>query len=141
MFAALQMLATAIALLLIGMAIGAGWICTIAAPNYFYDNLDGSRANTQVRGLLLAGSTPIAGLLLGGAAAGMLSGAYVSGVVSTISAIGFFFNRWTLAPIKKGDRPAGARHNRSGQRIVAVGLSLVFLLVAVTAAVLLILGI
>ncbi|MEM7660897.1 MAG: hypothetical protein AAF292_01505 [Pseudomonadota bacterium] len=141
MLGALQALATALALLLIGMAIGAGWICTIAAPNHFYDKLDGGRANTQVRGLLLVGSTPIAGMLLGSAAAAILTGAYAAGVVSFVAALGFFSNRWTLAPFKKGETPPGAKRNKSSQRVVAVGLSLVFLLVAIVAAVLLVLGI
>ncbi|MEO1475809.1 MAG: hypothetical protein AAFS13_05455 [Pseudomonadota bacterium] len=141
MFGALQELTNALALLLMGMAIGAGWICTMAAPNLFYDKLDGGRANTQVRSLLLAGSTPIAGMLLGGGAAAILGGAYGAGLVSILASLGFFSNRWTLAPHKRGETPPGARRKRKTERVVAVGLSLMFLLVAVVAAVLVVLGI
>lgn len=141
MFDTLQAFAGALSVLLIGIAIGAAWICAIAAPNVFYDKLDASRANTQVRSLILEGSTPIAGLLLGGAATAILGGAYGAGILSLVAALGFFLNRWTLAPHKRGETPPGVRRRRKSQRLVAVGLSLMFLLVAVIAAILAILGV
>lgn len=141
MFGALQDITQAISILLLGMAVGAGWMCVVAAPNHFYDKLDGQKANTQVRGFLLGGSTHIAGLLLGAAASAILSGAYAAGLVSLVASFGFFSNRWTLAPYKKGEAPPDASRKKSNQRVIAVGLSLAFLLAAVIAAVLALLGI
>ncbi|MEM9667932.1 MAG: hypothetical protein AAF950_03330 [Pseudomonadota bacterium] len=141
MFTALQDLSTSLAVLLLGMAIGAGWICTMAAPNAFFDDLGGQSANAQVRRLLLAGSTPIAGMLLGGAAASILTGAYVAGALALVAACGFFSNRWILASLKTGDTKAGTQRQKSSQRAVAVGLSMVFLLVAVISVVLLLFGV
>ncbi len=130
MLATLQSHLGSITILLIGIAVGAGWICAILAPNVFYEKLDGSRANTQVKNLLRTGSTPIAGLLLAAACCAFLSGLLVSGILALISSLGFFLNRWTLAGFKRGDTPPGAKRRRSSQRIVAVSLSLLFLLTA-----------
>ena len=141
MFASLQSHLEGITILLIGIAVGGGWICAILAPNVFYEKLDGSRANTQVKNLLRSGSTPIAGLLLAGACCAFLSGLLVSGILSLIASLGFFLNRWTLAGFKRGDTPPGAKRRRSSQRIVAVSLSLLFLLTASAAGVMATFGI
>ncbi len=141
MFETIRAFSGSIAVMLIGIAIGGAWVCTMVGPNAFYDKLDGSRANTQVRALLMSGSTPIAGLLLAAAACALLGGAIGAAVLSLLSAIGFFINRWTLAPHKRGETPPGARRRRKSQRLVAVGFSLMFLLVAIVAGVLAMLGI
>lgn len=141
MLETIRSFAGSMSVLLIGIAVGGAWICTILGPNVFYDKLDGSRANTQVQALLLSGSTPIAGLLLAASALAILGGAIGAGVLSLLSAVGFFFNRWTLAPHKRGKAPAGASRRRKSSRLVAVGFSLMFLLVASVAGVLAILGI
>ncbi|MEL7130075.1 MAG: hypothetical protein AAGK23_11045 [Pseudomonadota bacterium] len=141
MFANLQAVLTSFAILSIGVAVGGAWICAIAAPNVFFDKLDAGRANTQVRALILSGSTPISGLLLAGGCCAILGGALGAGILSLLAAVGFFMNRWTLAPAKKGDRPPGARTSRKGQRVVAVSLSLLFMAVGLVAGVLAIFGI
>jgi len=141
MFATVQLYLGSISILLIGIAVGGGWICAMLGPNVFYDKLDGGRANTQVKALLLAGSTPIAGLLLAAACCAFLAGFWAAGILSAIAALGFFLNRWTLAGFKKGDTPPGARRRRKSQQVVAVGFSLLFLLVSTIAGILAILGI
>lgn len=141
MFDTIRAFSGSMSVLLIGIAIGGAWICTMVGPNVFYDKLDGSRANTQVKALLLSGSTPIAGLMLAAAALAFLGGAIGAGVLSVMSAIGFFINRWTLAPHKRGKTPPGVSRRRKSQRLVAVGFSLMFLLVAIVAGVLAMLGI
>ncbi len=141
MFETIRAISGSMSVWLIGIALGGAWICTMVGPNVFYDKQDGSRANTLVRGLLLAGSTPIAGLLLAASACSFLSGAIGAGTLSLLSAIGFFINRWTLAPHKRGETPPGARRRRKSARTVAVGFSLMFLLVAFVAGVLAMLGI
>ena len=141
MFATIQLYLGEIAILLIGVAVGGGWVCVILGPNVFYDKLDGGRANTQVKALLRAGSTPIAGLLLAAACCAILAGFLGAGIVSGLAALGFFLNRWTLSSFKKGDTPPGARRRTKTQQVVAVGFSLLFLLVATIAGLLAILGI
>ncbi len=141
MLGSLGDMAGALAFLLLGIGIGAGWICAMAAPNVFYDKLDASRANTQVRALIFSGSTPISGVFLAAAAAAALAGAYGAGALSALAALGFFLNRWTLAPHEKGDAPAGVNRRKTGQRAVAVGVSLGSLALAVMAAGLALFGI
>lgn len=141
MFQAISQFSGDIAVLLIGMAVGGAWVCTMVGPNVFYDKLDGGRANTQVRALILSGSTPIAGLLLAGAASAFLGGAIGAGCTALIAAIGFFSNRWTLAGHKRGEAPPGARRRHKSKQVVAVGFSLMFLLAAVIAGFLAIFGI
>ena len=141
MFATIQQYLGEISILLIGVAVGGGWICVMLGPNVFYDKLDGGRANTQVKALLLAGSTPIAGLLLAAACCALLAGFLATGILSAIAALGFFLNRWTLAGFKKGDTPPGARRRRKSQQVVAIGFSLLFLLVATIAGILAVIGI
>ena len=141
MFTVLQTYLGAISAILIGIGVGGAWVCAILGPNVFYDKLDAGRANTQVKALLRAGSTPIAGLLLAAACCAFLAGFLATGILSLVSALGFFLNRWTLAGFKRGDTPPGARRRRKSQQIVAVSLSLLFLLVAMIAGVLAIMGI
>lgn len=136
MLASLQAYSGTIAILLIGVAIGGAWICTILGPNVFYDKLDGSRANTQVKALLMSGSTPIAMLLLAGGGLALVGGALGASILALISALGFFLNRWTLAGYKRGETPPGARRKRKTAQIVAVGFSLIFLLTAIISGVL-----
>ena len=141
MLATLQSHFSGLTVLLIGIAVGGGWICAILAPNVFYDKLDGSRANTQVKNLIRSGSTPIAGLLLAAACFAFLAGMLISGILALVSSLGFFLNRWTLAGFKRGDTPKGAKRRMSSQRIVAVSLSLLFLLTAAIAGVLAVFGV
>lgn len=136
MFDMIQSIAGGLTVLLASLATGAAWIVTMAAPNCSFDRLDYSRADGHVRQLMVDTSAPIAAVLLAAAAMGVLAGAYGSAVLSVLAAIGFFTNRWTLAPKKKGEAPPGVRQRKKSQRIVAVGFSLMFAAVALVAAVL-----
>lgn len=136
MFETIQTLAGGFTVLLAALATGAAWITTIAAPNVSFDRLDYSRADGHVRELMVETSSPIAAVLLAATATGVLAGAYGSAILSLLAAIGFFSNRWTLAPKKKGEAPPGVRQRKKSQRIVAVGFSLMFAAVALIAAVL-----
>lgn len=127
------------AVLLAGLAVGATWIAAIVAPNTSYDHLSAKQAETHVRELLKATSDPIAVMMLVAGALAILSGAMVAGILALIAACGFFSNRWTLASGKThtGKEEAPGKT----QRILAVSLTLLFALVAATAAALAVLGI
>lgn len=122
--------------LLAGVAAGMAWVAVIVAPNVSYDRLDGSRADAHVRTLILKMSTLTSGLLLASTALSVLAMNFGAAVCAALGCFGFFTNRWTLAPKKKGESPPGARAKKSTQRKVAVSFSLMFTLVAVAAAVL-----
>ncbi len=134
MLDAIQSVSGGIAAVLIGMATGAAWIAAIVAPNCSYDRLDASRADGHVRQLLVNASTPVSGMLLAGMAFSVLAGSFGAATLSLLAATGFFSNRWTLAPRKKGNRPPGTRTSKKSQRIVAVSLTLIFTMVALVAA-------
>lgn len=136
----LAKLATYMGLIFSALAIGASWVVTIASPNCSFDELDGSRADRHVRELLHATSTPIAGMMLASGACFLLATSWAAGITALLAAFGFYSNRWMLAP-KTGKAPPGSRTSRKGQRAVSVSLSLIFMLVAVIAAILGMVGI
>jgi len=135
MIDALQNASTGLATVLLGIATGAAWITTIAAPNCSYDRLDAGRADGHVRQLLKDTSTPLMLLLIAAAALAFLGGALGAGVTALLAGFGFYSNRWTLAPAKKGSKPPGVRRKRKTERVVAVSLSLIFAVVTLIAAV------
>lgn len=141
MFESIQTIAGGVAVLLIGVATGAAWIVTVAAPNCSFDRLDYSRADGHVRQLLRDASAPIAIVLIAGAAAAALAGAYGAAILSALAALGFFSNPWTLSSLKKGEKPVGVKQRKKSQRVVAVGFSLMFAVVSGIAAVLAVFGV
>lgn len=141
MFETIQTVSGALAATLAGLATGAAWVVTVAAPNCSFDRLDYSRADGHVRDLLAATSPQIAGVLLAAAALAMLGQAYGSAVLCVLAAGGFFSNTWTLARRKKSEAPPGVRQRKKTQRIVAVWFSLMFGLVAAIAAMLAVFGV
>lgn len=141
MFQSFQGFSGDIATLLFGLAAGASWVAVIAAPNVSYDRLDAGRADGHVRTLLLSSCTPIAGVLLAAAALSILAGHFAASATAAMGAFGFFSNRWTLAPKKRGETPPGVRQKKKTQRVVAVGFSLIFMLVSLTGGGLSIVGI
>lgn len=141
MFETLQAYAGEIATLMFGLAAGGAWAAVIAAPNVSYDRLDASRADGHVRTLLLATCTPISGLLLAAGALSILAGHVAAACTAAVAAFGFFSNRWTLAPKKRGEAPPGVRQKKKTQRVVAVSFSLIFSAVAIAGGVLSIIGI
>lgn len=122
------------------MAIGAGWVVTIASPNCSFDKLDGSRADRHVRELLHQTATPIAAIMLAAAALFALATSWAAAVTAALAAFGFFSTRLMLAP-KEGKNPKGVKTRRKDQRAVSVSLSLMFMLIAVIAGILGLIGI
>ncbi|MEM9377542.1 MAG: hypothetical protein AAGA72_15080 [Pseudomonadota bacterium] len=129
------------AVLLIGIALGAAWVATIAASNISYDQLDTADADRHVRELLKATSDPIAVILLLSGALAILGGALVAGLTALLSAFGFFTNRWTLAEPDRADESDRAAAPKKTQRAFAVSLTLVFTAVAAIAAAMLLFGV
>ena len=136
----LSKLASSLGLIFAALAIGASWVAAIASPNCSFDKLDGTRADRHVRELLYLTSTPIAGMMLASGACFLLATDWAAGATALLAAFGFYSNRWMLAP-KTGKAPHGSRTSRKDQRAVSVSLSLIFMLVAVVAAILGIVGI
>ena len=124
------------ATVLLGLATGAGWVAAIIAPNCFYDGLDAGRADRQVRNLLKSVSAPTVFLLLAAGALAILGGAIGAGVCACIAAFGFFTISGSRRGFMIGETPPGAKRRRKSQRGVAVGLTLMFTLVAGIGAVL-----
>ncbi|MEM0986536.1 MAG: hypothetical protein AAGJ32_09835 [Pseudomonadota bacterium] len=141
MFETIYTVSAGLSAALAGLATGAAWIVTVAAPNCSFDRLDYSRADGHVRELLVASSPQIAGILLAAAAFAMLGQAYGAAILSVLAAIGFFSNTWTLARRKKKEAPPGVRQRKKTQRVVAVWFSLMFGIVAAIASVLAVFGI
>ena len=142
MFTSLSEFASDIAIALLGIAAGAGWIVVILSPNSSYDGNDSTaRADTQIKRLLKDSTIPIALLLLAAGALCILGRSWIAGATAFLAAFGFYSNRWTLAPKQRGSTPPGVRTKRKEQQKLAMGFSLVFLLIAAIALVLAILGI
>lgn len=125
----------AVAALFCGGAAASGWTAAVIVANTAFDGLDHGRADRHLRKVISATAGFQAALL--GIATGfaLFAGANAAGITAAIAGIGFLSNVWTLAPRK--DRPApGARKRTSTVRVVAVLLTLIVTLVAVTAGVL-----
>lgn len=129
----LRELAHALSIAFFGFASGGAWIAAIVAPNTSYDRLDSGRADGHVRALLVSSSSHIAFMLLAASALATLAATYASAIVGALAAAGFFTNRWTLAPKKRGSTPPGVRQRKKTQRVVAVSLTLIFTLVTLVA--------
>ena len=141
MFSALSEFAADIAIALLGLAVGAGWVVVILSPNSSYDGNDSTaRADTQIKRLLKDSCIPITLILLAAGAFAILGRSWIAGASAFLAAFGFYSNRWTLAPKKRGSTPTGVRTRRKDQQRLAMGFSLVFLMVAVIALVLAVFG-
>lgn len=129
------------AILLLGLSVGAAWIVAIVAPNISYDHLKDQDADDHVRELIKAASDPIAVLLLVAGGLAILGGILVSGIAALIAAFGFFINRWTLARANTKSKDLGEQNVGKTRRILAVSSTLVFSIVAATAAALAVFGV
>ena len=137
MFTALSGFAADISIALLGLAVGAGWVVVILSPNSSYDGNDSTaRADTQIKRLLKDACIPITLILMAAGAFAILGRSWIAGASAFLAAFGFYSNRWTLAPKKRGSTPPGVRTRRKDQQRLAMGFSLVFLLVAMIALVL-----
>ena len=142
MLAYISQLSGDLAIALLGISVGAGWIVVIVSPNSSYDGNDSTaRADTQIKRLLKDSCVPIALMLMAAGALSILAQNWVAGATSFLAAFGFYSNRWTLAPKKRGSTPPGVRTRRKEQQKLAMGMSLMFLVIAVIALVLGVMGI
>lgn len=123
-----------------GGAAASGWTAGVIVANSNFDGLDHGRADRMVRRVIAATASFQAALLGIATGAALLGGARASAIVAGVAALGFLSNMWTLAPRKDKSAP-GARKKTSTQRVVAVALTLLMTLVALTAGVLAAFGI
>lgn len=129
-----------VAALSAGGAAMCGWTAAVIVPNTAFDGLDHGRADRMIRRVISA-TAGLQAMLLGIATgAALLGGARAAAIVAAVSALGFLSNVWTLAPRKEKAAP-GVRKKTSTQRVVAVALTLIMTLAALTAGVLSALGI
>lgn len=123
-----------------GAAAACGWTAAVIVPNTAFDGLDHGRADRMIRRVISA-TAGFQAMLLGIATgAALLGGARAAAIVAAVSAFGFLSNVWTLAPRKEKVAP-GARKRTSTQRVVAVALTLIMTIAALTAGVLATLGV
>ena len=69
-----------------------------------------------------------------------MGGARVAAIIAGLTAVGFLSNIWTLAPNKR-KAPPGVRKRTKSQRIVAVALTLMMTIAALTAAIFAVFGV
>lgn len=115
----------AVVIYMYGLGAGGAWIAAIASPNTSYDKLDPARADTHIRALLRTASAQFAVVLLLAAALAALITYYMSALFAVIAAIGFISNRLILSRRSTEGR---VRDRRQARRVIAVGLTLVFML-------------
>ena len=123
-----------------GGAAASGWTAAVIVANQHFDGLDAGRADRMLRRVISA-TAGFQALLLGLATgAALMGGARAAAIICAVSALGFLSNVWTLAPRKEKALP-GARKKNSTARAVAVALTLIMTLAALTAGVLAALGV
>ncbi len=136
----IQSYAQQLALVLAGMALG--WTALfsfVVAPVSFKD-MDYGRADRHVRRIIKAGNGALFLICLACGVFGLVSGAVAGAVVAILTGVFYLLCRWTLAP-RDDPRPAGARRQMKGQRVIASMLTAGGMPLMVIAAVLTRLGI
>jgi hypothetical protein len=113
-----------------GLSAGCAWIAAIAAPNTSYDKLDPARADTHIRTLLRTVSAQVCVILLIASLLAFLAHTPVAGLFGLIAAAGFLTNRITLSRASTAGR---VRDRSQARRVIAVSLTLVFLVVILVA--------
>jgi hypothetical protein len=123
----------ALAAMFAGGAAASGWTASVIVANTSFDGLDHGRADRILRRVLVASAGFQAALL--GVAAGfaVMSGAKASFITAGLAALGFLSNVWTLSP-RRDKTPEGLKKRNSTRRVVAVALTLMVTVVALTAA-------
>ena len=123
----------AFAALFAGGAAASGWTASVIVANTSFDGLDHGRADRHLRQVLVASAGFQAALL--GVAAGfaVMSGATGAFITAGLAALGFLSNIWTLAP-RRDKTPEGLKKRDTGRRVIAVALTLMVTVVALTAA-------
>jgi hypothetical protein len=130
----------ALAALLAGGAAASGWTAAVIVANTAFDGLDHGRADRMLRKVISATASFQAALLGIAAVAAWFSGAQAASIVAAVSALGFLSNVWTLAP-RKDKAPEGLRKKNSTARVVAVALTLIMTMAALSAGVMAAFGI
>jgi hypothetical protein len=136
----LALLLTAAAAFFAGGAAASSWTAAVIVANTAFDSLDAGRADRHLKKVIAATASFQAVLMAISAGFALLSGAMAAAIVGGIAALGYLSNIWTLAPRREKTVP-GARKRTTTQRIVAVALTLLVTAVALTSAVLAVLGV
>lgn len=118
-----------------GGAAASGWTAAVIVANTHFDGLDHGRADRMVRKVISATAGFQAAMLGVTTGAALFGGARAAAIIAAICALGFLSNVWTLAP-RKDKAPAGLKKRNSTQRVVAVALTLIMTLAALTAGIL-----
>jgi hypothetical protein len=130
----------AAAALFAGGAAASGWTAAVIVANTAFDGLDHGRADRMLRKVIAATAGFQAALLGIATGAALVSGARAAAIVAGVSALGFLSNVWTLAP-RRDKAPEGLRKKSSTQRVVAVALTLIMTIAALTAGVMAAIGV
>lgn len=130
----------AVAALCAGGAAASGWTGAVIVANSAFDGLDHGRADRMLRKVLAQAAGFQAALLGIAAGAALLSNSRAAAIVAGVAALGFLSNVWTLAP-RRDRAPEGLKKKNSTQRVIAVALTLVMTITALTAGVMAAFGI
>lgn len=136
----LALLLTAAATFFAGGAAASSWTAAVIVANTAFDSLDAGRADRHLKRVIAATASFQTILMALSAGFALLSGAMAAAIVGGVAALGYLSNIWTLAPRREKTVP-GARKRTTTQRIVAVALTLLVTAVALTSAVLVVLGV
>lgn len=123
-----------------GGAAASGWTAAVITANTAFDGLDHGRADRMLRKVISATAGFQAALLGIAAGATLITGARVAAIVCGLCALGFLSNIWTLAP-RREKAPPGMRKKNTAQRVVAVSLTLIMTITALSGGILAAFGI
>ena len=129
-----------VAAMLAGGAAASGWTAAVIVANTAFDGLDHGRADRMLRKVLVATAGFQTALMAIAGGAALFSGATAAGIVSFVTALGFFSNVWTLAP-RRDKAPEGLKKKNTTMRVVAVSLTLIMTLAALIAGVMVVFGV
>jgi hypothetical protein len=134
-----EVLAATAAIFAAGAASSA-WTGAVIVANAAFDGLDAGRADRQLRRVIASAAGFQAGLLGVATGAALFAGARAAAIVAALTALGFLSNIWTLSPRKEKTMPGASKRTKSA-RMLAVSLTLIFMVAALTSAVLAVVGI
>ena len=135
----LPVILQALAAMCAGGAAASGWTAAVIVANTAFDGLDHGRADRMLRKVLVSAAGFQAALLGIAAGCALFAGATISGIIAAVAALGFLSNIWTLAP-RRDRAPDGLKKKNSTMRVVAVALTLMVTITALTAAIFAVLG-
>jgi hypothetical protein len=136
----LSVILQAVAAMFAGGAAASGWTAAVIVANTAFDGLDHGRADRMLRKVLVSAAGFQAALLGIAAGAALFAGATIAGIIAAVAALGFLSNIWTLAP-RRDRAPEGLKKKNSTMRVVAVALTLMVTITALTAGIFAVLGV